>query len=132
MEQLELSRNFSKAFEAWKKGQSIDLNQAIRFAMSNGIDLTLKMPKSVLDKTATTRPMSRRDAIEFSNGTEGDLILFNIPSELNKGKIQYIKRFELIAVNDYRDGGPSLLIRSRFAGIFGVLRPNEVASLELK
>jgi hypothetical protein len=134
MERLELSQNLSKTFEAWKTGktEAADLNEAIRLAVSNGIDLVLKIPNSVFNEKMGKRPISRRDAIELSTGMERNLTSFYIPSELNKNRVQYNKRFELIVVNDYRDGGPSLLIRSKSEGTFGIFSRDQIAALEPK
>jgi len=134
----ELVRRLSVAFEAWKKdgagSTEVDnLNKSIGLAMSNGIDLVLKISKSVLDITETgKRPISRQDAIEFSTGTEGDFILFDIPSNLNKGNIQRSKRFELVAVNAFRDEGSVLLLKTGQVGAFGIFSPDQVAALEVK
>lgn len=133
MEGEQTTEEFSKAFEAWKKSpagatETANLNKAITAALTNGIDLALKIPKSVLDKTATTRPISRQDAIEFSTETEGDVIVFDVPSETNRHKIQRGKRFELVA-EIYR-GNPALLIKSPTAGTFGVFYADEIAALE--
>jgi hypothetical protein len=136
MERSEFGQNLTKAFEVWKEGRATkadveSLGEAINFAMANGIDLVLKVPKSVLDKTADTRPILRQDAIFFSTGTDGDLLVFDIPSEINKYSIGS-RALELKAIANYRDFGPCVLLKSRSVGTFGSFLPGEVASIEPK
>lgn len=108
------------AFEAWKSGKETDLDKAIGIALSNGIGLVIKIPKSVLDETAEKKPITRQDAIEFSTGTEGDLILFDIPSD---------KKLGLAVLDDFRHKEPPCLLIKSEKGIFGSFFPNQVAFL---
>jgi len=136
MERLEFELNFTKAFEAWKKGDATvaeiaDLSKAVDFARANGIDLFIKVPKCVLDETAATRPMLRQDAIDFTTGIEDDLLVFSIPAQINKHSFGS-RGLEMKVASDYRDFESCILLRNRSVGTFAVLLPSEVASIGLK
>ena len=75
--------------------------------------------------------MLRQDAIDFSTGAEGDLLVFSIPSEINKHSFGS-RGLELKVSPDYRDFGLCILLGNRSVGTFAVLFPDEVASIGLK
>ena len=136
MERSEFRENLTKAFEVWKEGKATaadvaNLNSAINFAMRNGIDLVLKIPKSVVDKTADTRPMLKQDALFFSSGNDVENLLFDIPAEINSHNIGS-RALELKVIPEYRDWGPCVLLKSRSIGTFGTFLPSEIASIEPK
>jgi hypothetical protein len=132
MERLELSQNLSKAFEVWKtkREDSAGLNRAIETVIANGIGLVLRIPKNVF-RTTATQPISRRNAIDFAR-EEADFIVFDIPSNLSKGEVQPEKRFELVAMDDWRHKEPPSLLIKNGDGVFGTFSSDQVAALEVK
>ena len=134
MERSEFRKNLVNSFEVWKKGKAtsadIDkLDKAIKFAWENGIDLVLKVPRSLIDKTCGARSMSKDDAMDFSRNLGGSLFIFDIPSENNR-RSEWRNQLRLKAVAKYRDLGPCVLLQDRFIGTFGTFLPGEIASIE--
>ena len=85
METQELAQNLTGLFEKWNSGQDSvgqvgALNGAIEFAAKNGIELSLVIPKGLLDSKAVVKPILRGDAIEHSSGTGDRTVVFDIPS----------------------------------------------------
>ncbi len=138
MEVKEIGQDLNKAFDAWNKGQATDsdvanLDKAIRFASSNGIDLVLEMPKHLLDaRDGTTKPMYREDAIAHSSGTNEKSIIFEIPAESTKITIAKSKMLTLEVVKEYRDLGPTILLKHKDKSLIGTFIPGEISSLGVK
>ena len=134
MERPGFNNDLEKLLNRWKEypsEQIIGLRYAILFARTNGIDLVLKIPKSVLRKTGPIKPISENDATMYSSDIDKNNFIFNIPSDFGIESIQRGKRFKLEILN-YRDFGPSVLIKSDTLGVFGVFLPDEVASIDVK
>ena len=136
MERSEFGQNLTKAFEVWKEGKATvddtkNLDRAFKFAFANGIDLVIKMPKSVLNQPVDTIPILRQDAIFFSTGLEGDFLLFDVPSMMNE-KFTGSKRLGLRA-KDVDGLGTCIELNSMAMGVpVATFLPDEIASIELK
>ncbi|MCX6704600.1 MAG: hypothetical protein NTZ07_04130 [Candidatus Woesebacteria bacterium] len=137
MERLDICEKLSGAFGDWKSGQKgpevVDaLNEAIQFARNNGIDLVLKVPKSVLDKPAIIVPILKHDVISYSSGVEKSHFIFEIPSELSKSKIGYSKKLSLIAAESLGASATVLILKHQDRGFFGMFKPDQVEALQPK
>lgn len=133
MERPGFNNDLEKLLNRWKEypsEQIIGLRYAILFARTNGIDLVLKIPKSVLNNTGPTKAIGEADVITYSSSDKKNFI-FDIPSEIESDQIQRSKRLRL-EVSNYRDFGPHILIKNDTVGVFGAFPPNEVASIEVK
>lgn len=106
------------------------LGNVIEGASKNGIDLVLKMPKSVTQMGPQQRPMNLSDAMEYSSGSDGENVFIVIPAEANRDNYTKYKRFWL-TTEDY-DNVPALLLRIREHSILGIFHASEVASIEPK
>lgn len=138
MEAKEFGQDLTKAFDSWNRSGSskedvANLNKALEFAYTNGIDLVLEMPKGLLaSKEGTTKPMYRGDAIEHSSSTSEHSIFFEIPSEMSMDKRGSSKKLTLNAVDEYRDLGSTLILNHKTNGQFGTFVPGEITSLRVK
>ncbi len=137
MESKEFGLDLTRSFEAWNRGRDMvantaKLQTAIEFASKNGIELTLTIPKALLDSKSVVKPIDRGDAIEHSTGTSEHTVLFDIPSETGMNKIGASKKLILKAVDSYRDLGTVLLLEHKTKGVIGVFIPGEISSLGVK
>jgi hypothetical protein len=136
MERLKFGRDLMSVFRKWNRGRAdtaniSDLNEAINFATNNGIDLLVKVPKKIFNKTSGMQAMSRDDAIDFSIVLGGDYFIFEIPSE-NKKRDAVGKDLRLSVVEEYRGLGSCVLLKDKYIGVFGTFLPGEIASIEPK
>jgi len=132
MEQVELrqkaAEGLSAAFVAWNSdnagsAEDDNLSRAIGFAVSNGIELVLKIPDRVLDENVGKQRLFRGNVTEFVTGIEGDLMLFNVPSS---------KKYSLVVMDDFRHKEHSSISIKDGNGPFGRFLPKQIAALELK
>lgn len=131
----EIGKSLENALGEWKKDYANmealnTLGTVIKDASKNGIDLVLKMPKSVTQMGQQQRPMDLADAMEYSSDADGENVFIVIPAEANMDKYTKYKRFWL-SVENY-DDVPSLLFRIREHAILGVFHASEVTSIEPK
>ena len=131
---MEFEQYLATAFAFWKAENPptfdpVVINECLEDARENGIDLVLKVPKSVFDKSKSGVPMSKADAESRSwmSDIHEDNYHFNILSR--DSKVRTNNRHHLMGVVDH--GVPKLILFDRHGGI-AVFRQDEIASIELK